>query len=206
MNILRVRCRSRQDFDGYYLSDFPSGGIFCPTTKELPVGTPVVIDLVCKDLPNRVMIRGTVRSWRPALPRMRVRAGASVEFFPDETAKRDFILETMCGSRTGASRRRHARIPLALQIGFRRVEDPENQTAELRELSVNGALLVGPFQPPIGCEVVVEIVPPGSATPMAISGRVMYHSGPDQTGVRFHCREGGGSRRLREVVRRFKAD
>ena len=38
-----------------------------------------------------------------------------------------------------------------------------------------------------------------------LSGRVVYHAGPSQTGVRFLYREGGGSRRLRELVRRFKA-
>jgi tartrate dehydratase beta subunit/fumarate hydratase class I family protein len=52
--------------------------------------------------------------------------------------------------------------------------------------------------------VIVEIVPPGGVTPMSISGRVLYHAGPNQTGVKFMFREGGGSRRLRELVRRFK--
>ena len=37
-----------------------------------------------------------------------------------------------------------------------------------------------------------------------LSGRVVYHAGEHQTGVRFIYREGGGSRRLRELVRRFK--
>ena len=37
-----------------------------------------------------------------------------------------------------------------------------------------------------------------------LSGRVVYHAGESQTGVRFIYREGGGSRRLRELVRRFK--
>jgi hypothetical protein len=39
---------------------------------------------------------------------------------------------------------------------------------------------------------------------MSISGRVLYHACPGQTGVKFMFREGGGSRRLRELVRRFK--
>jgi hypothetical protein len=38
-----------------------------------------------------------------------------------------------------------------------------------------------------------------------LSGSVVYHAGVYQTGVRFIYREGGGSRRLRELVRRFKA-
>ena len=55
-----------------------------------------------------------------------------------------------------------------------------------------------------GPEVVLEVVPPGGLTPMGISGKVLYHAGKDQTGIKFMFREGGGSRRLRELVRRFK--
>ena len=39
---------------------------------------------------------------------------------------------------------------------------------------------------------------------MDISARVLYHAGEDGTGLRFLFREGGGSRRLRELVRRLK--
>jgi hypothetical protein len=39
---------------------------------------------------------------------------------------------------------------------------------------------------------------------MELSGRVLYHAGPGLTGIKFIFREGGGSRRLRELVRRFK--
>jgi hypothetical protein len=52
--------------------------------------------------------------------------------------------------------------------------------------------------------VIVDIVPPGGIAPMSISGRVIYHAGDGQTGLKFMFREGGGSRRLRELVRRFK--
>ena len=76
MNILRVRCRSAEEFRGFYNTDHPEGGIFCPTTKQLAPDDEVVVEIVCKVLPNRVFVRGKVVSWRPALPRLRVRAGA----------------------------------------------------------------------------------------------------------------------------------
>jgi hypothetical protein len=76
--------------------------------------------------------------------------------------------------------------------------------AELREISVSGGLVLGPVQPPIGTDVVLDITPPGSEASFDLSGRVVYHAGANQTGVRFIYREGGGSRRLRELVRRFK--
>ena len=112
LNILRVRCQNAEEFREHYKDDQPNGGLFCPTTTELSPGTPVVVELVCKALPNRVLIRGTVISWRPALPRLRVRAGAVVEFDADEAPKRDFILETLGGARKPTPKRKHARIPL----------------------------------------------------------------------------------------------
>jgi tartrate dehydratase beta subunit/fumarate hydratase class I family protein len=87
-----------------------------------------------------------------------------------------------------------------VQIG----NEHETIEAELREISVSGGLVAMRVQPAIGTDIVVEIVPPGGIAPMSISGRVIYHAGPGHTGVKFMFREGGGSRRLRELVRRFK--
>jgi Tfp pilus assembly protein PilZ len=205
LNILRVRCQSIEEFRAYYTSEQPTGGVFCPTTKQLAPGTPVVVELVCKGLPNRVLIRGSVVSWRPALPRLRVRAGALVRFDEDEAPKRDFVLETLGGSRKATPRRRHARLPLGSPAKMRVDSDLKPEDAELREISVSGALVSCAVQPPIGAEVVLQVVPPGGISPTDISGRVLYHAGPGLTGIKFLFREGGGSRRLRELVRRFKA-
>jgi Tfp pilus assembly protein PilZ len=95
VNILRVRCRNLEEFEEHYLPDLPNGGAFCPTTTELPVGTQVVVEMACDGLPNKVLIRGSVTAWRPALPRMRIRAGATVAFDAEEMAKRDFLVETL---------------------------------------------------------------------------------------------------------------
>lgn len=164
----------------------------------------MVVELVCKALPNRVLIRGTVVSWRPALPRLRVRAGAVVKFAAEEAQKRDFVLETLGGKRRPTPRRKHTRIPIGLPAKLRVGNDPDSLVADLREISVSGALVSCPVQPPLGTDVVLEIVPPGGMTPMDLAGRVLYHAAPDQTGIKFLFREGGGSRRLRELVRRFK--
>jgi Tfp pilus assembly protein PilZ len=204
LNILRVRCQSAEEFRSLYQSDIAGGGIFVPTTRQLEQGTPVVVELVCKLLPNRVLIRGSVVSWRPALPRLRVRAGAVVHFDPDEAVKRDFVLETLGGKRRPTPRRKHTRIPVGLEVKMRVGQSPEAHPAELREISVSGALVHGVPPPPIGTDVVLEIVPPGALAAMDISGRVLYHAGEEGTGIKFLFREGGGSRRLRELVRRFK--
>jgi len=205
LNIIRVRCRSAEEFQSLYsTNDHPDGVLFCPTTTQLPADTPVVVEIVCKDLPNKVFVRGTVVSWRPALPRLRVRAGALVRFAPEEAAKRDFVLQTLGGVRKPTPRRKHTRIPVGITVKMRVGNDSEVIDAELREISVSGGLVASYTQPPIGADVVLDIIPPGAIAPMAISGKVLYHAGPGQTGVRFMFREGGGSRRLRELVRRCK--
>jgi Tfp pilus assembly protein PilZ len=203
--ILRVRCRNLEEFEEHYLPELPNGGMFCPTTTELTPATAVVVELACDGLPNKVLIRGNVLSWRPALPRMRVRAGATVEFETDEIAKRDFVLQTMHGDRAPTRKRKHTRIPIGVPVSVREVNQLDSTAAELREISVSGGLLTGPIQPPVGTDIVMELIPPGSEAPFDLSGRVVYHAGPNQTGVKFLYREGGGSRRLRELVRRFKA-
>lgn len=205
MIILRVRCRNLEEFEEHYLPDLPNGGVFCPTTTELAAGTAVVVELACDGLPNKVLIRGNVLTWRPALPRMRVRAGATVEFEADEIPKRDFVLQTMHGDRAPTRRRKHTRIPIGVPVLVREANQLEATSAELREISVSGGLLTGTVQPPVGTDIVMELAPPGSEAPFDLSGRVVYHAGPNQTGVKFLYREGGGSRRLRELVRRFKA-
>jgi hypothetical protein len=205
VNILRVRCRNLEEFEEHYLGDIPNGGVFCPTTTELHPGTQVVVEMACDGLPNKVLIRGTVTNWRPALPRMRIRAGATVAFDADEVPKRDFVVQTLRGERSATRKRKHTRIPIGIPCKIRLASALEFAEAELREISVSGGLIHGAVQPPVGTDVVLEIAPPGSEAPFDLSGRVVYHAGPSQTGVRFLYREGGGSRRLRELVRRFKA-
>ena len=55
----------------------------------------------------------------------------------------------------------------------------------------------------MGTEIVLELLPPGGAAPMPITGRVAYHT-PSATGLKFIYRDGGGSRRIRELIRRIR--
>jgi len=202
MRFLKAKFQGQTDFLESYQSDRPSGALFVATTQPLEPEAPVIVEIVCDGLPNKVLIRGNVVSWRPALPRLRVRAGAVVQFTPEEDQKRRFVLKALAGE-VSPARRRHARIPVQLPVRYRVVGATEATTSELLEISVGGALLGGePLA--LGTDLVVEIVPPGGAAPMEIAGRVSYHT-PLGTGLRFMYRDGGGSRRLRELIRRICA-
>jgi len=203
MQILKARFRGRDDFLEAYQSYPPTGALFVATTTPLDADENVIVELVCDGLPNKVLFRGTVLAWRPALPRLRVRAGATVAFAPDEEEKRRFILSTLSGE-LKPTRRRHTRIPVAVPVRFRLPGSADMRSGDLTEISVGGALLRAPRVAELGTEVVLEILPPGGAAPMPITGRVAYHAAAG-TGLKFIYRDGGGSRRIRELIRRIRA-
>lgn len=203
MEILKVRFRTNEEFRENYNGELPNGGLFCPTTTPLEENQEVIIELSIPTLPNKVLIRGRVLQWRPALPRLRVRAGATVEFSDDEQEKRDFILETIAGTRGPTPRRRHTRLPVSVPVRFRTTDEAAFVESELTEISVGGAML-NSVELPLDIDVILEITPPGAVSPIAISGRTTYHGPTGGTGLKFIYRDGGGSRRLRELVRRLR--
>src|SRR5579871_288570 len=141
MQILKARFRTRNDFLAAYSTELAHGGLFVPTTTPLKAGTEVVVELNCDGLPNKVLIRAKVHSWRPALPRLRVRAGAVLAFDPAERDKREFILSTLGGAIKDPPRRRHTRIPVVVPVRYRRVDTAELTDGKLTEISIGGALL-----------------------------------------------------------------
>ena len=205
MHILKVRFRSNKDFQEAYARDLPLGGLFCPTTTELHPGEKVIVEINADELPNKVLLRGTVKWWRPALPRLRVRAGGLVEFMGDEKDKREFVVRVLGGGTQPGQlkKRRHTRIPIEVPVRYRTEGTAFYIPSGLREISVGGALLRTEKPLPLGTEVIVEVTPPGGVSPMAIAGKVAYHAGAD-AGIKFLYRDGGGSRRLRELIRRLR--
>src|SRR6476661_6183522 len=140
MQILKARFCGRDDFMDAYQPDRPHGALFVATTTPLDSGEDVIVELVCDGLPNKVLIRGQVVSWRPALPRLRVRAGATVAFAPEEDDKRRFVLAALSGD-LKPPKRKHTRIPVAVPVRYRIPGSTDVQSGSLTEISVGGALL-----------------------------------------------------------------
>jgi hypothetical protein len=202
--ILPLRIRSSEEWHELAPSESVSEPIFVPTTDELSAGQAIVVELASPLLPNKVLVRGTVTAWRPALPRMRVRAGATVELAADEQPKLTFLHEVFDGKRTDVPRRRHQRLPVELPVRYRLAASAAQIESALIEIGVGGALLATPSPLPLDTDLIVEIMPPGAAAPLAISCRVSYHVPSGGTGLRFLTRDGDGDRRLRELVRRLR--
>ena len=205
MNVLKARFRTRRDFLDAYTDEFPHGGLFCATTCPLAPADEVLVELSFPDLPNKMMLRGTIVSWRSALPRLRVRAGAVVRFDPSEQEKREFVLAAAKGDAPEATKRRHTRLPVDVSVLWRRANSTEARSAHLYEISVGGAQLVTEQALALDEDILLELTAPGGAHSFEIAGKVtnIMQSG---YGLRFVYRDGGGSRRLKEVIRRIIAD
>lgn len=205
MVILSLRIRSADEWRELAPGDTVSETVFVPTTDELEAGQVVIIEIASALLPNKVLIRGSVQSWRPALPRMRVRAGATVELAADEQTKLTFLHDVFAGRRTDVPRRRHHRLPVSMMVRYRLANSSAWVDCGISEIGVGGALLTTTDPLPIDTEVTLELMPPGAAAPIGIASRVSYHVPAGGSGLRFVSRDGDGDRRLRELIRRLRA-
>lgn len=204
MQILKARFRSPATFLEMYNKEAPWGGLFCPTTNPLEENAPVLVEVRFPGLPNKIILRGRVLWWRSAVPRLRVRAGAMVEFSELDHDKRDFLLEVASGQRAEAIKRRHTRIPIEIIVRWRPVNSSTYRESELQDISVGGAQLMTDEPLEIGEDIVLELTTPGAAQSISIAGKITFH-GKNYKGVRFMYRDAGGTQRLREVVRRLIA-
>lgn len=205
MVILRLRIKSEEEWRELTPSENVNEPMFVPTTDELHAGQQVIVEVSSNLLPNKVLIRGIVQTWRPALPRMRVRAGATVQLDPEEQTKLTFLHDVLSGKRTDVPRRRHHRLPVSVACRYRIANSSSFVDSAISEIGVGGALLTTLAPLPIDTELTVEVTPPGAAAPIAIAGRVSYHVPSGGSGLRFVSRDGDGDRRLRELIRRLRA-
>ncbi len=205
MVILRLRIKTADEWKELAPGTVVAEPIFVPTTDELQSGQLVIVEVSSNLLPNKVLIRGAVQSWRPALPRMRVRAGATIQLDGEEQIKLTFLNDVLSGKRTDVSRRGHSRLPVQFACRYRITNQPSYIDSAISEIGVGGALLTTEAPLPLDTELTVEVTPPGAAAPLAIAGRVSYHAPSGGSGLRFVSRDTDGDRRLRELVRRLRA-
>lgn len=204
MEIIRIRFKNAEDFLEYYKDD-EGPQLFCPTTTRLNEGSEIIVDINFPELPNRAMVRGEVVWWRPALPRLRVRAGALVAVDEEESDKIDFLMDVAEGNGDKYHKRKFVRLPVDVPVRWRPHESAEYRSGDLNEISVGGALLKSHETLPVDTEIVLELTLPGAKAPTTLAGRVTYTKDGLGNGIKFLYRDGGGSRRIREIIRRIQA-
>ncbi len=207
MRILRARYQNGEDFLRHYQPSLGSGGIFFPTREAVPLGEQVVVEVRFPGLANKQMVRGSVAWRRAGKHRTKLRAGLGIEFHAAEAKRRDFLIAVAKGEIVDMITRRHRRLPVQLTASWRVVFDRETHLSHVEDIGPGGAFLrTTQFFPP-GTEIVLDVTPPGSLRPLEIAGRVAWtrHSdGEEGIGIEFRSRDAGGTRRLKELVRRLE--
>ena len=207
MRILRARYQSGEDFLRHYQPSLPGGGIFFPTREAIPLGEAVILEVRFPGLANKQMVRGFVAWRRAGKHRTKLRAGLGIEFHAAEAKRRDFLISVAKGEIVEMITRRHRRLPVQLTANWRVVFDRDSRASQVEDIGPGGAFLrTTDFYPP-GTEVVLDVTPPGSLRPLEIAGKVAWtrHTeGEEGIGIEFKARDAGGTRRLKELVRRLE--
>lgn len=210
MRILKARYRSAADFVAAYQTSFPNGGLYFPTREHATVGDPVMVEVRFPELGDRVLLRAFVAWRRAACVREATPAGVGVEFDVSEHTKRDFLLAVARGEASRVVARNHRRLPVALPARWHVLDSRERHDAVIADICAGGAFLKtteANGDVAKGTQIVVELIPPGGAAPLDIEARVVWarrDEGHEGLGVEFRCRDTGGLRRLKEMVRRLE--
>lgn len=208
MPILIARFHNGEEFLERYLATFRNGGLFFPTRKALDPGESVVLDVRMPLLKDSMMLRGVV-SWRQRGKRGGgQRAGLGIEFMASELGKRDHLLALARGDRQPEeAQRRHRRLPVEIGVDWRVPSQTQRHRSSLDDISTGGVFIRTTERPRRGSPLVLELASPGHAGSQSIEGRVAWTRstpGAEGVGVEFRCRDIGGMRRLRELIRRIE--
>lgn len=166
-------------------------------------GARVLCEIYFPELPNHVVLKAWVLRWRPAVPRLGVRAGADLALDSSQDKPIEYLLGVARGTRA-PGRRRATRLPVEWPMQLHVAGSTHSVDARLHEISVSGAVIRPPQSLAKGTELILAIQGPGAASPMEIASLVT-ETFDDYAIVTFQVRDAGGIRRLRELVRRFRA-
>lgn len=201
----KIRCHypSAESFVEALTSAGEPNALTVFTTDAFEPGEEVLLEAYFPGLPGKMVVRAIGQEWHAARPRLRVRAGGVVRCTGTEWRKLEFLRKVGSGELQLTARRRHVRLPVMVEVHWRRQGSTESFIAALSEISEGGALLLTREPPAKNEEVIVEITPPGSERALEVLAVVRNTANPDGVGLEFLARDMGGVHRLREVIRRL---
>jgi hypothetical protein len=208
MRILTLAFYSPRQFLAHYRSRPGHRVIFAATRANLIGREPVLMDIGFPGLPNRELVRGTVRE-------LASNQGAWVAVDTADAASADFLAQVARGevSALPTVNRASSRFPLELPVDCR-LEIPSRQSSVERlvsrtaDVSAGGAFIraLAP-PPPVGTRVVVSLSSTDKTKlrPLTINGDVAWvrnTPGDRGFGVRFDDKKQADVRMLRNALRR----
>jgi Tfp pilus assembly protein PilZ len=207
MIIIRAKYPDAKSFLDSYLANYRYGGAFFPTRRRIPVGYPVIMDVRFPELRSKVLLRGII-TWRRSGKRLeKIRAGLGIEFLGSEIRKRDFVLEVARGTRVDQAHRRHRRLPVDISVDWKEKTGRSWNSATLDDFGPGGTFIKTTHCLPVGTPVLLELMAPGGQRKIPIQGDVAWIRnipGDEGMGIAFRCRDLGGSRLIKELIRRLE--
>src|SRR5499427_4554035 len=210
MTILKAHFPTGTAFLARFLPDLENGGIFFPTRRLLPIGEPIAVAIRLGRRRSPTLIRGRVVWRRPGKHSTKIKAGIGIEFLETETQARDYLLAVARGDSEEMVARRHQRLPVELPILWQVPGALRDNAGILRDIGRGGAFVKTEHEQPLPTDgdVVLKVSPPGAEVAMPLSARVAWkgHPGGEHGfGVEWKARDAGGTRRIKELVRRIEA-
>lgn len=207
MDIIKAKYLSTEAFLDAFLSDTPYGGLFIPTRAKHQIGKQVVVYIRFPGLRSKVLVSGTVAWRRTGKREPKMRAGLGIEFMPQERHTRDFLLQVASGSAGDPYQRRFRRLPVGLSVDWKtRTAEPWS-VAAVTDIGMGGTFIETPAVMPVGSTVILGVLAPGGEQKIIIEGTVAWNSttpAREGMGVEFRCRDLGGKRLVREIIRRLE--
>jgi uncharacterized protein (TIGR02266 family) len=207
MRILKARYKSASDLLAAVQGDLAGGGLFIATREVRQAGEPVLVEVRFPQLQDRILLRGVVAWRRPGRAKER-QGGVAVEFAAEERHKVEFMLSVARGeTQPRISARNHRRLPVSMPVEWRVKEARAKFSSTTLDIGPGGAFIRTDEVYPVGTPLVLELTPPGAAAPLDIEARVAWlrkDAGNEGLGIEFRCRDTGGLRRLKELIRRLE--
>jgi Tfp pilus assembly protein PilZ len=208
MTILKAHFANGAAFLEHYLPELPNGGIFFPTRKPLAIAESVVVSIRLGKRRSPTLVRGQVVWRRPGKHSTKTKAGIGIEFLPTEAQTREYLVSVARGDSAEMVSRRHQRLPVELPVLWQIPGALQDNTGILRDIGRGGAFVKTEEPLPDETDVVLKVSPPGAEVAMPLQARVAWkgHPGGEHGfGVEWKARDAGGTRRIKELVRRIEA-
>jgi len=208
MTILKAHFPSGADFLARYLPELGEGGIFFPTRRPLAIGEHVVVAVRLGRRRSPTLIRGQVAWRRPGKHSTKVKAGIGIQFLTTDSQARDYLLGVARGDSAEMVARRHQRLPVELPVLWQVPGALQDNAGILRDIGRGGAFIRTEDPIPAERDIVLKVSPPGAEVAMPLSARVAWRGHPNGEhgfGVEWKARDAGGTRRIKELVRRIEA-
>jgi len=170
--------------------------LLAATKTEAIQGEPLLVEVAFPGLPNRPLLRTTVKEILDGALRL------SID--DEDAATRDFLIRIARGEVRSAetTHREHKRFPSALPVSW--TDGGARHTSVVEDLSAGGCFVRAARRPIVGHQVSLDITAPDDTTPIRLTGMVAWirDGGNPGFGVEFDVGESADGRRLRQLLRR----